>query len=623
MAAIHAGPPPESGFHRVAKSVLQVAALLTGVGAIFLFVLLGSILRQEATPKPSEVVAGCKNSESSFAQQSIHQTFRVEMEQLKPAYDERTSELQVWSEGGGERFASRWRDGDGKLQYALWHAATDGAYEYDPIKAPQALRRSREDANGITLVELSSDGVDLENLESGFLKWLERRRWQPVSLASDFSRFVDKEGATVEAERTTMSGRPVFRLRARRAMDRLVATMTLEVDAHSYQPLALKARLETPERGAELRLVVESVNVRPVACFSAAVFTPDVPVFETGKKADRSLDALSAKSQNSLRSEGDLVSEEIKIQYALHRVRACLGEAIWVQRDSGQNLIVEGVVETPGRKAQLLAALAPFLGSSWLRTNIEAVEEADAAQGASTQIPTEAEADRNAAALFRAREARAIELRGGRSPIQEQLERYFAQLQGEASEGGQEDKLTSVRRATVELSNKSVDLSNAALQEAWALRRLAEAYPRAKAKGLSPEAQWLLEAMVRDHLAELMTQIKQFHSLLVPVLSSALPAKTDSVTGPQMDVESPPASADSSWPAEALRLFRTVNHMDQITGYLFGGSSLFANPDEATEELLDDFSRVDGEFQQTEAQALRDFSDISDAPAAERVGKRL
>ena len=116
-------PKPVRSRHGVPS--LWATALLAGLAAISLFVLLGSFFWRGASPIPGEIMARSRDFESGLAQQSVHEALEIEMEQVKPVQHKQVGEFQVWSEGGSGRFASQWMTADGKLQYALWHPSGD------------------------------------------------------------------------------------------------------------------------------------------------------------------------------------------------------------------------------------------------------------------------------------------------------------------------------------------------------------------------------------------------------------------------------------------------------------------------------------------------------------------
>ena len=264
-----------------------------------------------------------------------------------------------------------------------------------------------------------------------------------------------------------MNGQPIFRIRAQRTVGDLVATMIFEVDSHSYRPHALEARFETPERGVDLRLVERRMDLGPgVVSFGAGDFTPDVPISNLGDEPNRPSDSHLARRKESTRSEGDLVSEEIKIQYALHRVGACRGEAIQMRRDLHGNLVVEGQVGSLERKAQLLAVLGPFRNSALAEIRIQTVEEPFAAHGLLAQRGL----NPNGSASSLVPSTRAVELTNEEFPAREQLERYFERLQAESSISGHAIDQTSILRQVINLSNRALELSDASLIDAWALR---------------------------------------------------------------------------------------------------------------------------------------------------------
>ena len=118
--------------------------------------------------------------------------------------------------------------------------------------------------------------------------------------------------------------------------------------------------------------------------------------------------------------------------------------------------------------------------------------------------------------------------------------------------------------------NRSVGFSDAALEHAWALRRLAQRYPPAETAKLSAESRHKLEDLIREHVAAIQAQAKSELVLLRPTLARAV--KERAVGGPLTGEGSSETSA--SWPALAEPLFDSVQRIDRLVRGLFAGAGL-------------------------------------------------
>ncbi len=300
----------------------------------------------------------------------------------------------------------------------------------------------------------------------------------------------------------------------------------------------------------------------------------------------------------------ELVAEEINARYALHRLRACVGESIEVVRDSASHVEVRGVVETPERKQQLLTTLQAL---PFVRADIQAVGETGAGAPSLPASPNGPDSNKEGSV---ARQSAIIQVQSGKLPIEDQLREYFARLRGvgNSAQEGDTTERAGVERQIIDLSNQAVSLSLAASAEAGALRQLAENYPPAEIRHLDAASRWLVEVMVRDHLAALRKQMERARALLTPILSSFEGANPESPPGGDTRASDLSDLTESTWAAWTLHVFATVQHVERLTDYLFAGGSLPAGQEEAVAELLADFNGADGEFQRLQARVNKDFS---------------
>jgi hypothetical protein len=299
----------------------------------------------------------------------------------------------------------------------------------------------------------------------------------------------------------------------------------------------------------------------------------------------------------------ELIAAEIQAHYALHRAKACLGEPISVMRNSFDQVEVGGLVENPERKDVLIAELR---GIPFLKVKIQTITEATIAVASSAQAGMDAE-QQNAASS--SQDHAKVEFQSKKLPIQDRLERYLLQNRVATDSGQNESEPTRIRQEIADFSTQAISLSDATLTEAWALRRLAEAYHFVKTDDLKPSTRWLLEVMVRDHMTALRNEVNRSRELLEPVLSSSGSEKVGSVVGKETGVSGSSDARDLTWTAEALRLFATVERIGRLTDHLFAGDDLPGTEEnEAPRDLWKAISQVDIEFQRLESEVARRFS---------------
>jgi hypothetical protein len=208
-----------------------------------------------------------------------------------------------------------------------------------------------------------------------------------------------------------------------------------------------------------------------------------------------------------------------------------------------------------------------------------------------------------------------VQFSSDRLPLQDQLERYFAK-DGEGERGVVSKNLNAFTR-------KVVSQSQAALDHAWALRRLAERYGSEQMQQSLPRTKWLLQVMIREHLAELTKQVAMTRELLQPVLASIAGDPRGPGRDQQRSLASDPAerdvSVDKDWKDAVLRAFASVEELHRGVLGLFAGASLpvdvdsaqarvrVKTPEEVVETVLDSLPRLEGEIADAHQQVARDF----------------
>ena len=595
-------------------------------GALICFVGLGMWLSlRSSTPTAADVIAGVQNFETNLYDGAVpvHQVFRVEVHEIRPQAHTRTGRLEVWSESREGRFVARWEESDGKLRYANWRGDSGTEYLYDPAVKPVAAKRPQAAIRDATLVEFFGSGANLEQLESGFLRWLATRRWQPVSFAGEVYAFSNQDGVVLQLTRARLgNGRPVFRLTAHQARGGRRAELLVEVDAETYQPRLQSVRLEADGRVVELYLHAERIEAVPRAELVDAIFEIHVP-FERASVRPRADAAGSVPADVEMLpvapktgvhptpSVAELSTAEMAARYALHRVRACLGEPVNVVRDPAGPVRIYGLAETLERKEQLLATLSKLQLNSLIVVDLKTVDEA--MRPPLGVLPKEGQALFVEPTGSAPADETTSQITGTALSIQAQLEQYFANLA--TSEGSPASTADSV----AEFSSETVSSSRSILAEGWALRRLAERYPPEEVRELEPQSRWLLEIMLRDHLAAIRSRTADLRSSLEPVLTSIVGRKALSRPTSERSWE----AGSDQWVSLCLEVFETIERTDGLVAALFASADLPVGTntegalrkgvrlkltDEAIIGLLEACSALEVRRDKLEVQVAREFS---------------
>lgn len=390
------------------------------------------------------------------------------------------------------------------------------------------------------------------------------------------------------------------------AVNRIIEAKLI-VRAADWHPVEqhLKVQAEREVRTYELTetaFEVVALNTLPPAIFadlspptSAAAPAP-VPAPTMALPAPSAAPAAAP-------SATELLAAEIEAHYALHRIKACLGEPVEVARDAAGQLQVRGLAATEQRKEEILAALQAV---RWLTLSVQTIAEAQAAASrAGSPVITD---EQN---LHQSPEPPAREFKSGQPPMQDGLERYFTAHPELGPLGGEQRAQLSVQQKIAILTREAVSRSDATLREAWALRRLAERYPPKKLNELPLTSRWLLQQMALDHLGALNRATRETRSLLSPILLSLLDAEASAALAEDKLGEAAavnPGEAAAVWNAVSLGLFDQTERTRVLIHGLFAGAGLEMKPAEAARSLLFQLAGLENEFQRLQAQVAREFA---------------
>jgi hypothetical protein len=192
--------------------------------------------------------------------------------------------------------------------------------------------------------------------------------------------------------------------------------------------------------------------------------------------------------------------------------------------------------------------------------------------------------------------------------VQSQWNQYGKQFQGIGS--------NPLDEKVVEISNEAIAHTRAASFQAWALRRLAQDYPRERVKGMSAWSKWLLEMMVQDHARLLGVEIGHLNSIVSPVLTSFAATggtpKNPHPPGPQL----PALVDDSAWQRQVELLFQNVDDINEQVLGVFGNVDLLrGSAEDAVNDLLQQLPKFNGDVQDFEQQVSGEFTGVGESPA--------
>ena len=495
----------------------------------------------------SEVLGRTRQAESGLyaSPLAVHQTIQVEEVEIRPTRRTHEGHLAVWA-NGADHFALRWEDQAQLLRHAVWHPAASQEYVYDSGAPVSPRDRSVRPEKVSSLTELAEYGLTLEELETSFIRWLDSQGWRPISFGADFAAFANQSGVTVVTERIrTRAGRPGIRITARRLQAKIWIELRMEVDSASYRPTIEAVRFETASRAVEFRLSVDRIELLQPASIRAAVYEPDPRLTRPSspppdaRRLQRATPSLAISPSVHVSSSPDV---EVEALYALHRVKACLGDDLAVQKTAAGSWRVLGLVPSIERKNEILSALAGVSIDLDIRTFHEAGADA----------PYEPEPKTLPSAT-----ATVVNQATRRLPMEDLLSSESLKPQLEVPQ----------------LSNGAVTLSQSILAASWALQDLADRFPEQRIHQLSDSSRHRIEEMVRDHERDVQELLTKLEEHLGPLLS---------VLGPDVvrDVSSaiPSQSTEPDWRVACLAICRSTRRLDKLVHGLFAGTDLDDEP---------------------------------------------
>lgn len=203
---------------------------------------------------------------------------------------------------------------------------------------------------------------------------------------------------------------------------------------------------------------------------------------------------------------------EIDARYALHRIRACMGEQIEYATDSSGYVFVRALVDMDARKQELQKALE---GIPWLHARIRTIQES-------------------------MNEVHTSSFRENVSTVTPQLSHSTLVIPDDVP-----------RERFLDISRDAVADSALSMQHAWAMRRLRDRYPQARVALLPYESQHKLAAMLKDHATEWRQALVSLQNRVAPVLNAQ-------------------RLASASTPLESANsLFGQAEELDRLTRALF------------------------------------------------------
>jgi hypothetical protein len=450
------------------------------VTAVFALLLLTGLayfsLRTDiARPTAPELLSQSIAAEDALAARTdlvLHRTFTLE--EREPGGKTLTRQrIEVWHSAAKAVTARRLYDENGRLLSGEWtragiagaiyrshHAAREPQVE---IRNPQSAIRSLEvwqlspSAKDFTALIGSREATSFEERNSTYVISYE----QPVSEAG---------GAGVVKATLTLS-----------SVDLHASELTLLV---ASEPTDGTPRNRDDAQGGnrqsaignrqflEYRFTESAFERRAPDTVAPSVFEPDsellVPPAEPesrNPKPETPAPATGSESPAPVVATAEL---EVEVLRLLNEAGADMDDQTNVARTSDGRLVVSGVVETEGRRAEILRALAPVMSNPAVTMKVETVAEVLKRQKQSQSSSGPITVQR-------------VEVTKSQFPVEEDVRRYLGKDEGQTGE--------EVRQFAARILNRS----RLIMSEAGTLKRLAGQFSPEDLRNMSAEARakWL------------------------------------------------------------------------------------------------------------------------------------
>jgi hypothetical protein len=587
-------PPFLNLFASLSRSripIQLVTSLLFGLVVVLWFLSFGSSPPLSAKEVLHQAEQASRVRFQNVVAPVVYQKLKIRRQNAALRREEAVS-WEIWRDLDNSRSRERVLDNKGLrfIEASLNSWSADG-HGLDPV--PQSQQETGAFPGPVSLGSPDLPSI-LTELDQVF-QANHMNRLDPLSAASyvSWQRSVSPKSEEV-IETFLPDGQKSLTLRNAAAgpfKENAVVRAELVVRAEDWHPVAQRLEVQGEQGMRNYELIEMDYTVLASNSLPTSIFSdlPEQPLPITSAPVPSPV--INPTTAESLASE-------VEAKFALHRVRACIGRPISVVRGESGRIEVRGIVETKARKTELDWALK---GIPWVSLKVQTMEEealpaealhaaSSEAEGATTVVPLGAE-------------SQTVKGLG----IQDLLEQYFRRAGGPTAR---------VPEQIASLSRDAVSLSEGALEEVWALRRLAEGSLSINPEELRMSSRRLLETMVRDHESALKAHAQQSRALLKPVLTVLLVNQPGSVAGEADGTEDRLNSKNPDWIAASLQLFETVDRMVRLTLGLFADTRLpFDSREAAIRDLLSVFDRVEVELDLLEAQTARAFAEQSDSLA--------
>jgi hypothetical protein len=332
--------------------------------------------------------------------------------------------------------------------------------------------------------------------------------WRLDATAKNFGMLVERAEAIAVEEKPDSYVLTYQSEAATGASKLLRADLTLnKSDLHAIeQTLTVQSEGEV----REFRFTEVGFGQTSTSSITPSMFQPESELLgaEPGPKSNPT--SVESLPETSAAGPAEAVASrelEIEVTYLLDRIQANLGEQVSMTRTTGGALLVDALVETEGRKGEILRALGPIVNNPAAKINVRTVSEAmkrKEKQTASRELTV-----------------REVEVGNNRMPADNELRAYFAsRLIGNEA----------IDREIGRYAGRVMGLSRQALLQASALKSLLDRFSPEEMRALSPDARAKWVAMIREHTQSYRREVGALRQELRPIFSPSANAADETAS---------------------------------------------------------------------------------------------
>jgi RNA polymerase sigma factor (sigma-70 family) len=473
---------------------LRPGAITALVALVFITALL--LTRRHApTPTATDLLNRSTLAEQALAGNQdlvLHRTVHLEERRARGGDLLARRRIEVWHSAAHGLKLRRIYDEQNALIAGEWTRSDGTSTVYHHGRGPQA--RTAPDVAARAILETSE-------------------LWRLDASAKGFSALVGHADRVVVEERGDAYVLNYQSEASKGAGKLLRATLTLnKADLRAIEQTLV---VEREGEAREYRFVEAGFEQRPAATVSPEVFQPETELLgpirqgkneSTGTNAAG--DSRSSGTTGAQPSEAVASTElEIEVTYLLNQIKANLGEQVSMTRTTGGLLRVVALVETEGRKEEILRALGPVARNPAVKIEVSTVAEAVKRQPSGTKA--------------RELTVREIEVANNRLPADAELRAYFSArlVGGEA-----------IDQEINRYASRVMTRSRQALLRASALIKLVRRFSPAEMRALAPEAQSKWLSMIREHAQAYQREVAALKQELRAVFNGFNAAAGDAVS---------------------------------------------------------------------------------------------